>query len=161
MGPQAVPPADAARALAEIDARRDQVVTATTGLPAWYLPLLGVSVVGIVAGLETEWHWLMPAASMLMVPGGIAFVVSLARRGATQGPSPLFGVRDLLAALMTLMVIPLICGLGVGFGLYAVGVPVPATLGAVAGALTLSVAGPLLTRYLRRRLTRLPAEPAR
>jgi hypothetical protein len=161
MGPQPIPPADAARALAEIDARRDQVVTASTGLPAWHLPSLGVAAIGFVAGLETERLWLMPAASMVVAVGAIAFVVSLARRGVAQGPSPLFGVRDLLAIVTALMIMPLILGIGVGVGLHAAGTPVPATLGAVAGALTLSVAGPLLTRHLRRRLTRLPAEPAR
>jgi hypothetical protein len=161
MGPQPIPPADAARALAEIEARRDQVVTATTRLPAWYLPLLGVGFVGIVAGFETEWTWLMPAANTLTFVIATAFVVSLARRGVAQGPSPLFGVRDVLAIVMALVVIPLILGLGVGLGLYAAGVPVPATLGTAAGALAFSVAGPLAMRHLRRRLTRLPAEPAR
>nr|MDT0657217.1 hypothetical protein [Micromonospora sp. DSM 115978] len=160
MASQPIPPADAAQALAEIDARRDQVVVATR-LPAWYLPSIGVGAIGIVAGFETERGWLMPAASAVALVGGMAFTVSLVRRGVAQGPSLLFGVRDLLALVTAFIVMPLLVGTGVGLGLYAAGAPVPATLGTVAGALTLSVAGPLLIRHLRRRLTRLPSRPAR
>ena len=147
MGEQ-VRPDEAARALAQIRERQEQVINVTV-IPAWYWWLLGALIVvlsGAVESHDPATIGLGVTVFTLGIVGGTGWVV----RGAVhvKPRNELLGPRGVL---MILGFVALVVGvtLGVAFSLQAVGVSHPATLASLPGAVLLIVGGPMLTRALR------------
>ncbi len=146
-----VQPDEAATALAEVRQRQRQLID-SAAIPIWYWPVVAAAMIAIGAAADTK------SAAVLAVTIPCAVVVLLTLTGVM-----IFGVpgrarvrsRDLLGprgALAIVGFVALIVGLtlGAGFGLRAAGASAPATIATVIGGVAIIVAGPLLSRWLRR-----------
>ncbi|MFB6396027.1 hypothetical protein [Polymorphospora lycopeni] len=154
MKPDPIPAGEAARALQEVRHRRDQVV-GTKVVPDWFWATLGVLLVAFIGSIESEIPWLVATGSVVYAVGLAALIFALLRRGGPQIRNNLIGARGGLAITgLTLGLVAV--GLGVAFGVHALGVPLPGTVGAAAVALAMVIGGPLLMRYLRRVMSSRP-----
>jgi hypothetical protein len=151
-----IPPLDAELALAEVRARRDQVVTGSL-IPAWYWGTLGVALVGFVACVESGRPWLIATGTILftLAVGGIVAVVAVGQRAAVR--NDLLGVRGGLA-IAAFVLVHVGGGLALGRLLELLGVPWPATVSVVPVAVSMTVFGPLLMRHLRRVMLSRPLD---
>ena len=142
-----VPPVDAELALAEIRARRTQVVDENL-VPHWFWTSIGSLMLLFVAAVESHRPPLVAAGSILYAAGLATLIAALVRRARVQVRPELLGVRGGLAiTVFTLVLVS--AGLALGFSLDALGVPWPATLGCVPVALGLAAGGPALMSHLR------------
>ena len=149
-----VPPVDAELALAEVRARREQVVVANL-VPSWFWPAIGGLILMFVAAVESDVRWLTAVGSIAYVLGLATVILLVVRQGKVQVRTDLLGVRGgLTIAGFTLALVA--AGLGVGFALEALGVPWPATIACVPVAAGLVVGGPRLTAHLRRLMLSRP-----
>jgi cytochrome c biogenesis protein CcdA len=153
-----IPPVDAELALAEVRARRAQVVDANL-VPSWFWPAIGGLIVMFVAAVESDIGWLTAVGTIAYVIGLGTVILLVVRHGRVKVRVDLLGVRGGLAiAGFTLALVA--AGLGIGFALDALGVPWPATIACLAVAGALVVGGPMLTAHLRRlMLSGPPAGP--
>jgi hypothetical protein len=142
-------PDEAARALAQIRDRQEQVINVTV-VPAWYWWLVGGLIVALPAAIESREPVTIGIGVIVFVLGflgGTGWVV----RGAlhVQPRNELLGGRGVM---MILGFVALVLGitLAVAFSLGAAGVSHPATLANLLGAVLLIAGGPVLTRALRR-----------
>jgi hypothetical protein len=150
-----IPPIDAELALAEVHLRREQVVDSNL-VPVWFWSTIGVLMVLFVAAVESERPLIVAAGSIGYAAGLGTLVVAMVRRSRVQVRTELLGVRGGLAiAAFTLALVA--AGLGLGFGLDALGVPWPATIACVPVAVALATGGPRLMAYLRRLMLARPA----
>jgi hypothetical protein len=141
-------PASATEALAEIHARRDQVVTATL-VPHWYWPALGGLMVAFTAAVETHRPWVVAVGSVAYVIGLAAVVGRVVVRHRAQVRTRLIGVHG--ATTIALYVLVLVAlGIGTGFAAEAAGLAWPATIGVATTAGAMTATGLPLMRYLRR-----------
>jgi hypothetical protein len=142
-------PDEAARALAEIRERQEQVIKVTV-VPAWYWWLVGGLIVALAAAVDSRERVTIGIGVTVFVLGilsGTGWVV----RGAlhVQPRNELLGGRGVM---MILGFVALVLGitLAVAFSLGAAGISHPATLANLLGAVLLIVGGPMLTRALHR-----------
>ncbi|MFC7533900.1 hypothetical protein [Actinoplanes sp. GCM10030250] len=143
-----IPPVDAEIALAEMQARRAQVVD-TNLVPPWFWYSIGGLMVLFVAAVESEINWLVAAGSVVYALGLGALIFAVVRKARVQVRPELIGVRGALA-ITAFTVVLVATGVALGFTLEALGVPLPATLGCLPVAVGLALGGPRLMAYLRR-----------
>ncbi|GAB3149265.1 hypothetical protein GCM10027290_35230 [Micromonospora sonneratiae] len=154
MSNQSIQPAEAASALAEIQARRDQVISESM-IPNWYWAAIGVLMLGFMAAIETRQPWVVAVGSVGYGVGLTLVITRLTRRHRAQVSNRMLGVRGVLA--ITVMAVSLVgIGLATGFGLEALGTPRPATISGAVTAVAMTISGPLLMRYLRGVMTARP-----
>lgn len=154
MSDPVISPAAAADALAEIHARRDQVVTATL-VPAWYWPATGGLIVAFTAAVETDRPWVLAVGSVGYALGLGALVAWVVRRHRAQARTALLGVRG-VAAIMVYVLCLIALGLVTGFAVESAGLDWPATLGAAVTAGAMTATGQPLMAYLRRLMSARP-----
>ncbi|MEW2431323.1 hypothetical protein AB0877_25200 [Micromonospora sp. NPDC047644] len=142
-----ITPASAADALAEIHARRDQVVS-TSLVPHWYWPALGGLIVAFTAAVETDRPWVVAAGSVAYAIGLAAVVGRVVVRHRAQVHSSLIGAHGaiIIAAYVSVLVA---LSISTGFAAEAAGLAWPATTGAITAAGAMTATGPPLMRYLR------------
>jgi hypothetical protein len=146
-------PDEAAEALAQVRGRQEQVIN-VTAIPTWYWWLVGGLTVILAAAVDR--------ADPVTVGSGVSVFVlgMLAGTGwAVRGALHVKPHNDLVGPPVVLLIlgfVALVVGLtlAVTFGLRAGGVPYPATLGAIVGAVLLVSGGPPLGRLLRRIMLR-------
>ena len=151
-----VRPDEAAKALAHIRQRQEQVVD-VTAIPAWYWWAVGALMVGLslavetrrstVIGLGVSGFGLGVSGFVLGILAATGWVVRRALR--VQVRNELLGARGVLLILGFVGAVVAVT-LAVAFSLRAAGVGHPATLADLVGAAALIVGGPVLTRRLRR-----------
>ncbi|MCM0674710.1 hypothetical protein NCC78_08415 [Micromonospora phytophila] len=149
-----ISPAAAAHALAEIQTRRDQAVTATL-VPAWYWPAVGALMVAFTAAVESERPWLVTVGSIAYALGLTAVVLRVALRHRAQVRNRLLGVRG-VAAIAGYVLCLVALGLVTGFTAESAGLGWPATVGAATTAGAMTATGQPLMRYLRAVMTARP-----
>jgi len=143
-----IPPHEAEQALAEIQARRELVISANL-VPDWFWRVIGALMLVFVAAFESQRPWLMVAAAIGYPAGLAVLILALVRRSRLQVQNQLIGVRGgLVIAAFTLVLSA--GGLALGLWLETLGVPAPATLGCVPVAAALVFGGPALMSYLRK-----------
>ena len=154
-----IPAIDAELALAEVRARREQVVGANL-VPGWFWPSIGGLMLLFVAAVESGHPWLVATGSVVYALGLSTLIVAMVRRSRVQVRNALLGVRGALAiAAFTLALVA--AGIGLGFALEALGVPAPATIACVPVAAGLALGGPALMAHLRRLMLSRPLGGAR
>jgi hypothetical protein len=149
-----IPPIDAELALAEVRARREQVVD-TNLVPAWFWSSVGGLMVLFVGTVESRRPWVVAAGSVAYACGLAILIFAVVRRARVQVRPGLIGLRGGLAiAGFTLALVAL--GIGLGLTLEALGVPWPAFLACLPVAAGLALGGPRLMGHLRRLMLSRP-----
>jgi hypothetical protein len=143
-------PEDAAAALAEIGRRQRQVID-LVALPAWYWWTVGALMVVLAVGVDVRSATSIGIAVPVFVLGMLAATgrVTFAAFRRAQPRNDLLDGRAALA-IVGFVLSDVGVTLAVAFGLRAGGVPYPATLGCLLGALVMGTGGPVLARYLTR-----------
>jgi hypothetical protein len=141
--------ADAARALADIQRRQQQVIDQAT-VPGWYWWAVGALMVVLAAGVDVR----TPAALGAAVPVfavGLLTATGAAVRGQFRQARLRNGLLDGTGVTAILGFVALIVGgtLGIAFVLRAGGIHYPATLACLAGGTAMGLGGPVLMRTLR------------
>ena len=143
-------PAEAARALAEIDRRQRQVID-NAALPNWYWWAVGGLMVVLAVGVDVRTGTSIGVAVPVFVVGMLVatgwVTIGAFRRALPR--NDLLGGRGALG-IVSFVLLSVGVTLAVTFGLRAGGVPYPATLGCLLGAVLLGCGGPVLARYLTR-----------
>lgn len=141
-----IEPEDAARALDEIDRRREQVIRRKV-FPGWWWWAYAALMTAFSAAVESGRGVLIGIGIALFVVGELLIDVPVRRAARAATPRRGLGVRSTLTGLAAFVVGLLGVALATGLSLKAGGVPHPGTIAAaVAGAL-FAVVGPLLVRY--------------
>ncbi|MEV6304423.1 hypothetical protein AB0M02_33800 [Actinoplanes sp. NPDC051861] len=143
-----IPPVDAELALAEMQARRAQVVD-TNLVPTWFWRGIAVLMVMFVGAVESRIPWLIATGSVLYALGLSALILAVVRKARVQVRNELIGARGGLA-IAGFTIVLVAAGVGLGLALEALGVPLPATFACVPVALALAFGGPRLMAHLRR-----------
>jgi hypothetical protein len=154
-----IPTTEAARALAEVHARRDQVVRGTL-VPDWFWPAVGALMVAFIAAVESGRTSAVAVGTVVYVIGLATVIGRVATRQRAQVRNALLGARGGLA-IATLVVLLVGLGLGVGLGLDALGAPYPATIAGAVTAVAMTLTGPLLMRHLHTVMTSRPVAGGR
>jgi hypothetical protein len=152
-------PTDARRALAEVHARREQVVTGPL-LPVWYWSALGALMLVFVAAVESKIPWVVGVGVAVFAVGLATLVLTVVRQTPVQVHRSLLGPRGVLTIVGYALALTAI-GVGLGLGLELAGVDRPATIGIGVVAVLLAATGPLLMRRLRRLMSARPVGGAR
>jgi hypothetical protein len=145
-----VEPADAARALNEIDRRREQAIRRKV-LPGWYWWANAVLTVALAASVESLRGVPLWIGIALYVAGSLVIGVPVSRaaraaplRRGLAGPGSvgrtLIGFAGFTAVLLGVV-------LATGLSLKAAGVPFPGTIAGAVAAVLFAVGGPLLVRW--------------
>ncbi|GIE94271.1 hypothetical protein [Paractinoplanes rishiriensis] len=142
-----IPPIDAELALAEVQARRAQVIDNNL-TPPWFWPSLGGLILLFVAAVESEVPWLVATGSIVYGVGLAVLIALVVRRVRVQIRPELLGVRGFLT-IFGFAAGLVVAGLAVGLTLEALDVPWPATLACLPVAAGLAFGGPRLIRHLR------------
>lgn len=154
-----IDPIDAELALAEVRARRSQVIGANL-VPGWFWPSIAVLLLLFVGAVESGRPWLVAIGSITYAVGLAALILSLVLRSRVQVRNDLLGVRGAVAiAVFTLVLVA--AGVGLGFTLEALGVPAPAVVACVPVAAGLAFGGPVLMSYLRKLMLARPLAGSR
>ena|SRR5947207_1451863 len=144
-----VRPDEAAKALAQIRDRQEQVINVTV-VPVWYWWAVGALMVGFAAAVDTRRPAVVGVGIGVFVIGILACTGWVVRRALqVQVRGGLLGARGILLILGFVAVV-VGASLAVAFSLQAAGVPGPALAGNAFGAACLVVGGPLLMGALRR-----------
>lgn len=145
-----VEPADAARALCEIDRRREQVIRRKI-FPVWFWWAHAVLVVALVADFETQSGVLLWLGIALFAAASLVIDRPVSRAARAAPPRRGLGGREAARRTLVVLVTSLVLLLGVlaaiGLGLKAAGVPYPATIAATVAAVLFAVGGPQLVRW--------------
>ena len=152
-------PSDAERALAEVRARRRQVVTGPL-LPGWYWTALGSLMFLFTGAIESMIPWVVGVGVAVFAIGLPTLVLAVVLRTPVQVHRSLLGARGVLTIVGYALALSAL-GVGLGLGLQMAGVPRPATIGIGTVAALLAVTGPLLIRRLRRIMSERPLGGAR
>ena len=144
-----IEPADAARALSEIDQRREQVIRRRV-FPGWWWWAWAVLIIEGSAAVESGRGVLIGIGCAVFVIG--SFLVDVPVRRAARAAAP---HRDLApgSARWTLIGLALFiavvagAGLTTGLSLKAAGVPEPGTIAAAVTGVLFAVGGPILVRW--------------
>ncbi|HWS35640.1 MAG TPA: hypothetical protein VN408_23230 [Actinoplanes sp.] len=138
---------DAERALAEMHARRAQVVE--TGLvPQWYWAAVGGLMILFVVAIESGIPWLIATGSIAYALGLGAMIALVVRKAQVQVRYELLGARGILT-IVGFAAVLIAVGLALGFALDSQGVPFPATLAMLPVAAGMTLGGPRLMAHLR------------
>jgi hypothetical protein len=143
-----VRPDEAARALAEIGQRQEQVIK-LTAIPRWFWWAVGVLTVGFSAAIESK-RPVAIAIGTVVFALGIAATTSYVAIGGwrrAQVRNNLLGPGGALA-IVSFVAVTVGVSLAVAFGSQAAGFDYPGTLGSTVGAVLMAIGGPLLTRHL-------------
>lgn len=154
-----VPPTDAQRALAEVQARREQVVD-TNLVPIWFWGAVGGLMILFVAAIESRTPWLIAVGTIAYVIGLGVVIFALVRKARVQVRLELIGAGGILLILGFAAFLVAV-GVGLGFVLEAAEVAFPATLAMVPVALGMAVGGPVLMSRLRRMMLSRPLAGSR
>lgn len=149
-----IPPVDAELALAEVQARRAQVID-TNLVPDWFWYGIGALIVLFAAAVESRIDWLVGAGTVIYTVGLAGLILAMIRKARVQVRNALLGVRGGLAIAGFTAVLVAV-GVGLGFALEALGVPLPATLACLPVAVGLAFGGPRLMAHLRRLMLARP-----
>ena len=145
-----IEPADAARALGEIDRRREQVIRRRV-FPGWFWWAQAALTVAMTACIESGRDVVLWAGLALFVVGSIVInlPVSRAARAAplNRALAAPGNARRVVAVLAASVVVLLGVAAGTAFGLHAAAVPDPGTIASVAAAVLFAVGGPMLVRW--------------
>jgi hypothetical protein len=147
-------PIDAELALAEVRARRSQVIDANT-IPDWFWSALGVLIVLFVAAVESRRPWWIGIGSSVYAIGLTTTLLLVIRQNRVQLRPALIGASG-LAAIMGFTLALVAIGVGLGLRLDAAGFRWPATISVIPVAIGLAAGGPLLMRHLRRLMRSRP-----
>jgi hypothetical protein len=143
-----VRPDEAARALAEIGRRQEQVIK-LTAIPNWYWWVVSVLMVAFSAAVESR-RPVAIAIGATVFALGIASTTSYVAIGGwrrAQVRNNLLGPNGAFA-IVAFVALTVGVSLAVAFGSQAAGLDYPGTLGTTVGAVLLAIGGPLLTRHL-------------
>ena len=147
-------PIDAELALAEVRARRSQVIDANS-IPSWFWRAIGVLMVMFTAAVESRRPWLVAIGSVAYGIGLATTILLVVRQAKVQVRPSLIGIEGFLAIFgFTIVLVGI--GVGLGLGLEAAGVGWPATLAVIPVAFGLAVGGPRLMGFLRRLMQSRP-----
>ncbi|MEV6632307.1 hypothetical protein AB0M54_16315 [Actinoplanes sp. NPDC051470] len=143
-------PDDAARSLAEVRRRKEQIV-ALSRIPGWFRWTVALLAVVLAAGLDSRRPLLIGVGTTVFVLGLLIALGVIFGRGWSRATPR----HDLLGPRAGLVIVAfvglvLLVNLPTTFLLQAAGSPLPATVGAVAGGVVMIVGGPIVARYLRR-----------
>ena len=145
-----VEPAEAARALSEIDRRREQAIRRRI-FPGWFWWAQGALTVALAACIESGHSVVLWAGIVLFTVGSavINLPVSRAARAAplNRALAAPANARRVLAVLVASIAVLLGVVLAAALGLHAAGVPHPATFAAAIASVLFGVGGPMLVRY--------------
>jgi hypothetical protein len=145
-----VEPADAARALDEIDRRREQVIRRRV-FPTWWWWAYAVLFTEFTAAVGSGRGVVLWTGIGLFTVG--SFVVDVPVRRAARAAPPRRGLAGPGAARRTLIGLALFVAvllgvaLATGFGLKAGGVPQPGTIAAAVAGMVFAVVGPMFVRW--------------
>lgn len=154
-----IPPIDAELALAEMRARREQVVD-TNLVPDWFWRATGALMLAFAAAMESGLAWLMAVGALVFTLGVGAALLALFRRSRLQVRQDLLGAWGILAIVAFSLVLTAV-GVGLGLTLEAMSVPFPAALGVLPVAAGLAFGGPALMSYLRKLMLSRPLAGSR
>lgn len=152
-------PADAKLALAEVQARRAQVVD-TNLVPRWFWPAISALMLLFVGAVETGTGLFVAIGTMVYALGLAAVLLTVVRKARVQVRFALLGRRG-LAAILGFAAGLAVLGVGLGLLLAALSAPAPALLATLPVVLGLIVGGPRLTAYLRGRMLSGPPAGSR
>jgi hypothetical protein len=140
---------DAARALAEIQRRQQQVIDVAT-VPAWYWWAVGALMVVLAIGVDNRTATVLRVTVPVFVLG-LLLATGAVIRGQILDARVRRDLLDGRAVLTILGFVALIvgCTLAIAFALRAAGVSYPATWACAAGGIGLGLGGPVLMRALR------------
>lgn len=145
-----IEPADAARALSEIDRRREQVIRRRI-IPGWFWWAQAALTVALAVCAESGRGVVVGIGIALFAVGStvINLPVSRAARAApvNRALSAPGNARRVLAVLAVSIAAVLGVGLATGLSLKAAGAPYPGTIAAVAAMVVFAVGGPMLVRW--------------
>jgi hypothetical protein len=154
-----IPPIDAELALAEMRARREQVVD-TNLVPTWFWVSVSALMLLFVAAIETRVGWVIAVATLGYTLGLGAVILALVRKARVQVRQTLIGTRG-IATILGFATFLVAAGVGMGFALEALEVPFPATLAMLPVAAGLTLGGPLLMAHLRKLMLSRPLAGSR
>jgi hypothetical protein len=154
-----MPPIDAELALAEVRARREQVVD-TNLVPRWFWPAVGGLMLLFVGAMETGVAWVVAVGTIAYTLGLGAVILAVVRGSRVQVRFGLLGARG-IGAILGFAAGLTVLGVSLGFVLEALSVPFPAFLAAVPVAVGLTAGGPVLMSYLRRLMLSRPLAGSR
>lgn len=145
-----VQPDEAARALAEIGKRQEQVIR-LTAIPHWFWWAIGALMAGFSIAVESKRPVAIAVATIAFVLGIVATTGYVAVGGwqRAQVRNKLLGPGGVLA-IVTFVALVVGGSLAVAFGSQAAGFDHPGGLGSTVGAVLMVIGGPLLTRRLHR-----------
>ena len=152
-------PIDAELALAEVRARREQVIVSNL-VPDWFWVAIAALMLAFVAAMESDRTWLVATGTVIYVVGLAALIVSVVRRARVQVRPELLGARGGLAIAGFTPVL-VAAGVALGLALDAAGIPWPATIACLPVAAGLAFGGPRLMAYLRRLMLSRPLAGSR
>lgn len=144
-----IEPPDAARALDEIDRRREQVIRRKI-FPAWWWWAYAVLMIEFSASVESGRGLLIGIGGAVFVVG--SFVVDLPVRRAARAAAPHRSLtrpgtgRMTLLGLAAFMITLIGVAVATGLSLKAAGVPHPGTITAAVAGVLFAVGGPRLVR---------------
>jgi hypothetical protein len=144
-----VRPEEAARALAEVDQRQEQVIRLVV-IPNWYWWAIAVLMVAFAAAVDTGQGLVVGIGTAVFVAGVLTttgWVVFRAVRNA-QPRNDLLGPSGVVA-IMGFAAVTVGVSLAVALILKASGVSYAATIGVSVIAVMLALGGPVLMRYLQ------------
>ncbi|MEU4626632.1 hypothetical protein AB0G04_42445 [Actinoplanes sp. NPDC023801] len=154
-----IPPIDAELALAEMRARREQVVD-TNLVPTWFWVSVSVLMLLFVAAVETRIGWVIAVATLVYTLGLGAVIMALVRKSRVQVRQTLIGPRG-IATILGFAAGLVAVGVGLGFALEALSVPYPATLAILPVAAAMTFGGPRLMSHLRKLMLSRPLAGSR
>ena len=141
-----IDPADAERALGEIERRREQVIRRKV-FPGWWWWAYAVLITAFSAAVESGRGMLIGIAIVLFVVASLLIDVPVRRAARGAVPRRGLGARRTLVGLAAFVVGLLGVALAAGLSLKAAGVPHPGTIAAAVAGVLFAVVGPRLVRY--------------
>jgi len=143
-------PDEAARALAEIRRRKEQV-TVLSRIPGWFRWAVALLAIALASGLDTGEPLFIGVGVTVFTLGLLTALGVVIGHGWSRAVPR----RDLLGPRAALVIVAfialiLLVNLPTTFILQAAGSPIPATVGALAGAVVIIAGGPIVARYLHR-----------
>ncbi|MDI6102425.1 hypothetical protein QLQ12_27780 [Actinoplanes sp. NEAU-A12] len=154
-----IPPIDAELALAEMRARREQVVE-TNLVPDWFWRAMGGMMLAFVAAVESEIRWLITVGTVVFTIVMAAMLFALFRKTRLQVRQDLLGLRGFVAIVAFSVGLTAV-GIGLGLTLDALSVPFPGALALLPVCLGLAFGGPMLMAYLRKVMLSRPLASSR